>query len=26
LRSSAFFCGFWWLHPSECRSLPTWSR
>lgn len=23
LRSSAFFCGFWWLHPSECRSLPT---
>lgn len=26
LRSSAFFCGFWGLHPSECRSLPTWSR
>lgn len=26
LRSSAFLCGFWWLHPSECRSLPTWSR
>lgn len=26
LRSSALFCGFWWLHPSECRSLPTWSR
>ena len=23
LRSSAFFCGFWWLHPSACRSLPT---
>lgn len=23
LRSSAFFCGFWWLHPSECRSQPT---
>jgi hypothetical protein len=26
LRSRAFFCGFWWLQPSECRSLPTWSR
>jgi hypothetical protein len=23
LRSSAFFCGFWWLHPRACRSLPT---
>ena len=23
LRSSACFCGFWWLHPSACRSLPT---
>lgn len=23
LRSSAFFCGFWWLHPNACRSLPT---
>ena len=23
LRSSAFFCGFWWLHPKACRSLPT---
>lgn len=23
LRSSAFLCGFWWLHPSQCRSLPT---
>ncbi len=23
LRSSASFCGFWWLHPSACRSLPT---
>ena len=23
LRSSARFCGFWWLHPSACRSLPT---
>jgi hypothetical protein len=22
-RSSAFFCGFWWLHPKACRSLPT---
>ena len=26
LRSSAFFCGFWWLHPNACSSLPTWSR
>lgn len=23
LRSSAFFCGFWWLQPRACRSLPT---
>ncbi len=23
LRSSAFFCGFWWLQPKECRTLPT---
>ncbi len=23
LRSRAFFCGFWWLHPKACRSLPT---
>lgn len=23
LRSNAFFCGFWWLQPSACRSLPT---
>lgn len=23
LRSSAFFCGFWWLHPRACKSLPT---
>lgn len=23
LRSSAFFCGFWWLHPNACKSLPT---
>jgi hypothetical protein len=23
LRSRALFCGFWWLHPSACRSLPT---
>lgn len=23
LRSSACFCGFWWLHPSACRSRPT---
>ena len=23
LRSSAFFCGFWWLHPRACSSLPT---
>ena len=23
LRSSAFFCGFWWLHPRACNSLPT---
>lgn len=23
LRSRAFFCGFWWLQPSACRSLPT---
>lgn len=23
LRSRAFFCGFWWLHPSEWSSLPT---
>ena len=23
LRSSACFCGFWWLQPSACRSLPT---
>lgn len=23
LRSSAFFCGFWWLHPKACRNLPT---
>lgn len=23
LRSRAFFCGFWWLHPNACRSLPT---
>jgi len=23
LRSSAFFCGFWWLQPRECRTLPT---
>ncbi len=23
LRSRAFFCGFWWLHPKPCRSLPT---
>lgn len=22
-RSSASFCGRWWLQPSECRSLPT---
>ena len=22
-RSSAFFCGFWWLHPRACRNLPT---
>ena len=23
LRSRAFFCGFWWLHPNACKSLPT---